>query len=143
MAYMSRYKNANGGFAASLKAFSDKTKQEIEDVFKEVVFQVGSSVVRLSPVDTGRFKANWQITANSPASGSLNAYDQSGNDTIARLLNEVQQLELGQIAYIVNNLVYSVPLEYGHSQQAPNGMVRITIARFDELVKAAVQKVSK
>lgn len=36
----------------------------------------------------------------------------------------VQPLKLGDTAYLVNNLPYAVPLEYGHSSQAPAGMVR-------------------
>jgi hypothetical protein len=39
----------------------------------------------------------------------------------------------------VNNLPYAVPLEYGHSKQAPGGMVRITLARFQQIVDEAIR----
>ena len=45
----------------------------------------------------------------------------------------------GQVAFIVNNLPYAIPLEYGHSTQAPNGMVRITVERFQQIVDAAAR----
>jgi nitroimidazol reductase NimA-like FMN-containing flavoprotein (pyridoxamine 5'-phosphate oxidase superfamily) len=51
----------------------------------------------------------------------------------------VQSLTIGQTAYLVNNLPYAVPLEYGHSKQAPGGMVRITLARFQQVVDEAIR----
>ena len=39
--------------------------------------------------------------------------------------------KMGDTVYIYNNLIYSVPLEYGWSTQAPNGVVRITLAFFN------------
>ncbi|MNT90915.1 hypothetical protein D3C72_2319290 [compost metagenome] len=46
---------------------------------------------------------------------------------------------VGQMAYLINNLPYAIPLEFGHSNQAPNGMVRVTIARFQQIVEQAIR----
>ncbi len=86
----------------------------------------------------GRFRGNWQFSIDSPATEELDRIDPSGSETIAALLSQVQALTIGQTAYIVNNLIYAVPLEYGHSTQAPHGMVRVTLARFQEIVDKAV-----
>ncbi|SDT97670.1 HK97 gp10 family phage protein [Pseudomonas yamanorum] len=135
----SRYGGLKGSFAESLAAFAEQTKEAIDDVFREVVIEIGTSVIRLSPVDTGRFKGNWQFTVGAPSSQSLDTFDKSGHETIATLVSEVSKLEAGQVAYIVNNLVYGVPLEYGHSDQAPAGMVQITLARFQQIVEEAIR----
>ena len=45
----------------------------------------------------------------------------------------------GQMAYIINNLPYAIPLEFGHSTQAPGGMVRVTVARFQRIVLEAIR----
>lgn len=136
----SRYGGLKGSFAESLAAFAEQTKEAIDDVFREVVIEIGTSVIRLSPVDTGRFKGNWQFTVGAPSSQSLDTFDKSGHETIATLVSEVSKLEAGQVAYIVNNLVYGVPLEYGHSQKkAPSGMVQITLARFQQIVEEAIR----
>ena len=74
----------------------------------------------------GRFRGNWQFSIDSPATEELDRIDPSGSEAIAALLTQVQALTIGQTAYIVNNLPYAVPLEYGHSTQAPKGMVRVT-----------------
>ncbi|WP_373420026.1 HK97 gp10 family phage protein [Pseudomonas sp. FSL W5-0203] len=135
----SRYGGQQGSFAESLAAFAEQTKEAIDDVFREVVIEIGTSVIRLSPVDTGRFKGNWQFTVGAPSNQSIDTFDKAGHETIATLVAEVSKLEAGQVAYIVNNLVYGVPLEYGHSDQAPAGMVQITLARFQQIVEEATR----
>jgi hypothetical protein len=87
----------------------------------------------------GRFRGNWQFSVDAPADGVLDQIDPSGNVTIAVLRTQVQSLTAGQTAYIVNNLPYGIPLEYGHSKQAPGGMVRITLARFQQIVDEAIR----
>ena len=135
----SRYGGQQGGFAESLAAFAEQAKKAIDDVFREVVIEIGTSVIRLSPVDTGRFKGNWQFTVGAPSNQSIDTVDKGGHETIANLVAQVSSLEAGQVAYIVNNLVYGVPLEYGHSDQAPAGMVQITLARFQQIVEEAIR----
>ncbi|WNW10126.1 HK97 gp10 family phage protein [Pseudomonas sp. DTU_2021_1001937_2_SI_NGA_ILE_001] len=139
----SRYGGLDGSFAESLRQFQGQTLADMDEVFRKVMIQIGTSVIMLSPVDTGRFRGNWQFTVDQPASASLDNYDQAGHDTVARLVADVQDLTYGQTAYLVNNLIYSIPLEYGHSQQAPTGMVRITKERFQEFVDQALREVSE
>lgn len=87
----------------------------------------------------GRFRGNWQFSIDSPATDELDRIDPSGNETIAQLKAQVEALTIGQTAYIVNNLAYAVPLEYGHSTQAPAGMVRVTLANFQRIVDEAIR----
>ena len=135
----SRYGGQQGSFSESLAAFAEQAKEVIDDVFREVVIKIGTSVIRLSPVDTGRFKGNWQFTVGAPSNQSIDTVDKSGHETIAALVAEVSNLEAGQVAYVVNNLLYGIPLEYGHSDQAPAGMVQITLARFQQIVDEAIR----
>lgn len=138
----SRYASLPGSFTQQLERFAGQTLDDMDEVFRRVMIEIGSTVIRLSPVDTGRFRGNWQFTVDQPAAASLNTFDQQGHDTIARLVADVQHLSFGQTAYLVNNLLYAIPLEYGHSGQAPAGMVRITLAGFQDLVDEAVREVT-
>lgn len=139
----SRYSGLEGSFAATLRQFRDQTLADMDEVFRRVVIEIGTTIIRLSPVDTGRFRGNWQFTVDAPANASLDNYDREGHETIARLVSDAQHLTFGQTAYIVNNLVYAIPLEYGHSQQAPTGVVRITIEGFQQIVDEAVREVTQ
>ncbi len=139
----SRYGGLEGSFAQRLQQFRDQTLEDMTEVFQRVMIKVGTSIIRLSPVDTGRFRGNWQFTVDTPASASLDNYDPDGHETIAKLVADVQHLSYGQTAYLVNNLIYAISLEYGHSQaQAPNGMVRVTRDRFQQMVEQAVREVA-
>ena len=44
----------------------------------------------------------------------------------------------GDVFYITNNLPYAMAIEMGHSQQAPQGMVRTTAEEFADAVKTAL-----
>lgn len=136
----SRYGGKQGMFTAQIEQWQLKTLAAIEQTFKDVVIQVGESIINLTPVDTGRAKANWQLTIDAPANHSLDSYDQEGDETIAELVGRANTLEVGQIAYIVNCLVYALPLEYGHSRKRPGGMVRVTKEKFQTIVRQAVER---
>lgn len=98
-------------FGRDIKGFSDMLSQAMDNIFKDVVINVGDSVIGFSPVLTGRFKGNWQMTINSPATNSLNTYDPSGSATLADIVAKSQNLTAGQVAYIVNNLTYGYEIE--------------------------------
>nr|WP_314583447.1 HK97 gp10 family phage protein [uncultured Pseudomonas sp.] len=129
----------NGSFAASLAEFAEQAKEAIDNVFREVIIEIGSSVIRMSPVDTGRFRGNWQFSIDSPAVGSLDRVDINGSRATAELVNGALQFKAGETAYIVNNLPYAIRLEYGWSDQAPGGFVRITLDRFQRIVEEAIR----
>ncbi|WP_047528628.1 hypothetical protein [Pseudomonas sp. 11/12A] len=88
----------------------------------------------------GRFRGNWQFTIGSPASGTVEAIDPNGAETLGKIIAGAGSLEAGDVAYIVNNLPYAVPLEHGHSTQAPAGMVRITTERFQSIVSEIIAR---
>lgn len=134
-----KYGSLSGSFAAQLQQFSAKTQEKMDAVFQDIVIEIGESVIHLSPVDTGRFKGNWQLTINAPSMISLDNYDKQGGKTLTELVRRANELTIGQKAYIVNNLRYAIPLEYGYSQQAPAGMVRVTLSRFQQIVNDAVR----
>lgn len=74
----------------------------------------------------GRFRGNWQVTFNVPASGELDRIDPSGVETLKDGIEQIGRYTYGvQSIYFTNNLPYSVRLEFGHSKQAPNGIVRV------------------
>jgi hypothetical protein len=213
---MSKYSGLNGSFAENIRQFAEQAQAGLDATFREIVIEIGSSVIRMSPVGNpeiwaanvahratnnraaddydfkvavrntlinldennftkagklkrgvkyakpltkterdqnfnvnglvagkdyvgGRFRGNWQFSIGTPAEGELDQVDPAGGVTLAKLRLQVEQLTIGQTAYIVNNLPYAVPLEYGHSKQAPGGMVRITLARFQQIVDEAIR----
>ncbi|MFL1527837.1 hypothetical protein [Pseudomonas sp. O230] len=212
---MSKYSGLNGSFAENIRQFAEQAQAGLDATFREIVIEIGSSVIRMSPVGNpeiwaanvahrqantaaaddydfkvavrntvinltdsnfnrsgklkrgvkyakpltkterdqnynvnglvagkdyvgGRFRGNWQFSIDTPADGVLDQIDPSGNVSMAVLRAQVQSLTIGQTAYLVNNLPYGIALEYGHSKQAPSGMIRVTLARFQQIVDEAI-----
>jgi hypothetical protein len=136
---MNKYSGRQGGFALQLAEFAEQAKEAVDASLREIVIELGNSLIRMSPVDTGRFRGNWQFSIEAPASGTLSTLDPTGSDATARIAGDSILFKAGETAFIVNNLPYAIPLEYGHSDQAPQGMVRITQARFQQIVLEAIR----
>lgn len=128
-------------FLDTIYEWIEETETKIDDVLQTIVLKIGNSVVTLSPVDTGRFKGNWQLSIDTGTSASILRYDQEGTSTLADMAKKVNTFTAGQIAYIQNHVLYGDALEYGYSPQArdPDGMVRVTEAKFLRIVDEAVR----
>ncbi len=87
----------------------------------------------------GRFRANWNFSIGSVDNSFRIRPDPTGAEATARLVAGAIEFKAGETAFIVNNLPYAIPLEFGHSTQAPGGMVRVTVARFQQIVLEAIR----
>lgn len=111
-------------------------KDQLHALARKVTFDVFRRVVLRSPVDTGRFRANWNISVGAPNYLTTNSTEESrGAAEAAKALT----LPVGGVVYLSNGLPYAQRLEYGWSQQAPAGMVRVTVAEFDNIVAGATR----
>jgi len=127
-------------FELDIQRYVDAANGKIDLVIRKISLDLFRRVVMKSPVDTGRFKGNWQVQIGSIPGGTLKLDDKAGTATIARVTAETLKLKAGEVIYLVNNLEYARALEYGHSKQAPKGMVRITVAEFPQVVNKAAQE---
>ncbi|WP_392945017.1 hypothetical protein AB3M73_15005 [Serratia ureilytica] len=90
----------------------------------------------------GRFRGNWQVGLDAAPQGETGQVDKSGGKTLAAGTLVIERFRVGmQAVYFTNNVPYAYPLEFGHSSQAPGGMVRITAADFQRHFQAAVAEV--
>ena len=85
----------------------------------------------------GRFRGNWQATVGAPAAGVLDSKDRAGDKTVDAARTQINKLQMGQNFYLSNNLPYSHRLEFGWSGQAPNGMLRLSIAELQQRMNEA------
>lgn len=90
---------------------TQRTEQIIDAFITETLVTVRSR----TPIDTGTARAGWE---RFPEGLSI----------------------LGTTQWVWNGVDYIVELEYGHSQQAPEGMARITAAESQERMDAIVAR---
>lgn len=128
-------------FNRQLESFFKATEQAIAKTFREIVIEVGETVVSFSPVLTGLFKGNWQLTVGSPAAHSLTGVDPSGSATVAEIRSIASKLSQGDIAYIANNLTYGLNVEtQGWEKTPPYMPVRKTVVEFKSICDAAIAR---
>lgn len=133
-----RYGGKKGSFSIDIERFAVAALESFELIFREVFIQCGTMIINLTPVDTGRMRGNYRFSVTrADTKVDEFEFDPEGEKKIAELIAMANTLDLGQKAIIANSLVYAIPLEYGHSQKAPRGMIRVTIENFEMIVKAA------
>jgi hypothetical protein len=129
-------------FGGDVNNWADKAERRMEEAIRKIALSVFREVILMSPVDTGRFRGNWQVAINSMPQGTVEIDDKSGSISISKADAAAMQLKVGQAIYLVNNLPYARALEYGHSKQAPSGMVRVTVRRWKPIVEQVAGSLS-
>ena len=126
-------------FATDLDKAVLNIKGFTEKQVRGTLFGLSSRIIKESPVDTGRFRGNWQASIGSPASATTSRLDSTGAGSINDVAVTLQGLKLGQTFYLANNLPYARRLEYGYSKQAPSGFLRINLQRVQFEINKARQ----
>jgi hypothetical protein len=125
-------------WSVPLEKLAKKANVSMDVIVRKSTFDIFSRVVRASPVDTGRFKSNWNVSFGAP--------DRSTTASTATMRSEGEirkalTLPVGGVVYLTNSLPYAVRLEYGYSKtQAPQGMVRIAAREWVAKVREAARK---
>lgn len=128
-------------FALDVSKFVEKAKKNPEKVMRQVSIKLFSAIIKTTPVKYGRARMNWMASDGTPASGTTDATDKSGNIAIGNATSFVLKATDWHEFTLTNNLPYAQPLEYGWSQQAPAGMVRTNVSRFQQLINEEANKV--
>lgn len=123
-----------GSFTADISRFVERAGGNMDKAVRQTVVLAGQGVVLASPVDTGRFRSNWQFGADFPR-GALDTFDKGGGATISKIATESAGTKAGGVVWLVNNLPYAGELEYGHSSQAPQGVMRITLLNLPHAIE--------
>lgn len=131
-------------FGADISRFVRVKVKDRADAFcRQLTYNVAERLVEATPVDTGYARASWAIGFNDLPQFEFtgDASDNPGSVPPPDFGAIVLQAKAGDEIFIVNNANYIVRLEYGHSQQAPNGMVRPTIAAVDHIVRETLAQI--
>lgn len=92
---------------------------------QKIAMQCLRGIVFRTPVDTGRARSNWHVSIGEPDLEQSEAA--SAEATVSAGTGVIAGANPFGIIYISNGLPYIKALEFGHSKQAPAGMVRLTL----------------
>jgi len=121
-------------FAKDLARFREMVSGQLAVNVVAIIIAIFTDLVMQTPVDTGRARASWRIGIGAPDL-SCEPPGSHGSGIPIGQTAKLKGLTLQDLArapiYITNSVEYIVPLEYGHSKQAPSGMVRLTAVKWD------------
>jgi len=137
-------------FNKAIKKFMKKSDIGADKVLRKVAFDLLANILRPEPkgrhpVDTGRARAGWYASMV----GLGNKFD------LSKGIKSDSQVEQGKkegsfvdktkskwnkYIELVNAVSYIMFLEYGHSQAAPAGMVRISMRKMRGALPKAMSK---
>jgi len=106
----------------------DYCTQQMEKLLRAAVLETDSLLKQASPVDTGRFRASWQVGENaaglydagpqqSPSNLGRNKTSPPAGPTFPLRKMNYQQERIGNVYSVHNNLPYAEPLANGSSKQ--------------------------
>ena len=133
----------------------DYANNQMEKLLRAAVLETDSLLKQASPVDTGRFRASWQVGENAagsydagPQQDATGAFkDQSkppGKPAPGPLRKMNYDKEtVGNVYSVHNNLPYAEPLANGSSKQASPGWVQGIAKDVQGRVIAAAAKIGR
>ena len=152
----------SGSFAIDLTRFCQKADMDMKLVIRKITLEAFKRIILRTPVDTGMARGNWQVSAGAPVTVQISDGDKSGTATLSKSEAGVLSWQCQGSLFMVNNLPYIGKLEYGgypnppkvgtrikgqkfgeirsasgYSRQAPQGMVRLTLAEMEAWAQSA------
>ena len=127
-------------------------QQKYEQLLRVTVLETDSRLKLGSPVDTGRFRASWQVSENSTAAGQKPPGDyvttkfSSAETAQAAIPIEriaYQSERVGNVYHVHNNLPYAEPLANGHSPQAPAGWVDLIARQLSDWARQQADRIGR
>lgn len=120
-------------FTLDMSKYGEKTIKQIDQFVRKTAIDLTTSIIKSTPVDTGRARANWFVSFESAIEDTTD--DTNSAKALSNATNTIRKGNLGGTIFIQNNLDYIAGLEYGQpygnrSKQANKGMVRINVERF-------------
>jgi hypothetical protein len=107
-------------------------------------FELARKLMKMTPVDTGRARANWNASVNSPdysTTGSFSTkWDKEHKHTgfaeaKIQTATRVLKFSTGDTFYMSNGLPYIERLDQGYSQQAAAGIVEPVLQDMKPTIK--------
>lgn len=128
--------------AAKIAEFKKLSEDRMKRVVQKSLIRTGQMVIVESPVDRGRFAANWMFSMgavdSSTKDGTFNG-EAEKQGSINRLTTKINGIELGQQFFMTNSLPYAMRLELGWSAKS-SAMVARAANAFTAIVAEEVAK---
>ena len=117
------------GVDIAVAAFAQALEIAVPLAVEKLAVDLHTKITRRNPVDTGLSRSRWTIREGEPDNSPVPEKLEDGSRTNppAPAAMPPNGISGKEIVFITNNVEYVTYLEAGSSQQAPSGMVAISI----------------
>ncbi len=131
---------SNLDFAATVDAWAKESEDRMTRIWKASAQELGSIANNGVPVDTGFARASFQASTETMPAINPNATGKGGSVTanFGEISTVIASATLGGSIFLGWTAAYILPLEYGHSKQAPQGFARLAAAQWPSIVSGVV-----
>lgn len=132
-------------FIAEINNAIREVDQQLEAFATDIIADIFTDIVRGNPIDTGRSKASWVASLDTPI--EYVATDVTPQNKISateaeqrslETLRNIQNYSASRQLFITNGNNYVKYLEAGRSGQAPNGWIANVHARYQGVVDVQI-----
>lgn len=143
-------------FSAQLDQFASTVQGRLQEVQTGVAFECAESIIvgaspgnpDGTPVDTGFARASWWLAVGGEGAPPLPPDAERAvkaglatRDALGESAAALGHATVGTPIFILSNTAYMEALELGHSKQAPQGMVGITVEAGQQILNKVVAAV--
>lgn len=115
-------------FEADLAKFGKKIGVNLATVQKRITFDMHGRITQRNPVDTGFSRASWDVTVGEPVTVAPPQPSEGQAIEPVDISAGIAAIDGTKPSFVSSAVHYLKYLEEGSSDQAPLGMVRITVA---------------
>ena len=117
----------------------------VDQLGRAVGLELGSRIIKMTPVDTGRAQCNWNSSIGDPDPTVTEQAVRGGGPALNRLAATVGEFQLseGKSFYLTNGLPYIEPLNEGTSTQAPKGWIQEAVAQVRIMIPRINRRIAR
>ena len=132
----------NLAFAKTVDDWCSKVEGRATAVFRQASQRVINAALDGVPIDLGFAHNSGRASLESMPSIDPSATNKEKQavpfDSFGEITAVISSAELGQTIYFGFTAAYILPLEFGHSKQAPAGFVRLAAAQWPVIVSETI-----
>lgn len=139
-------------FSIDLSKAIEGVKESRDKIIRGTLVSLSNNIIRRTPVGNpslwaesslpapkgyvgGSLRGAWQASIGAPDFAITGRKQTSGTGaTLGDVLAKTNALESGQTFYLTNPLPYARRVEFGWSKQAPQGMLRVSVAEAQKVL---------
>jgi len=120
-------------FSSQIEAYRRVLENDLKNKNTKICTEMATDIIKRTPIDTGQARGNWVAGVRMTQAITIPDLSTTTNRREGEAIQSARmhaEDSLGKVFTYTNSLPYIIPLEFGWSRQAPNGMLRVSFHNY-------------